>query len=172
MENQKKILADDHSHFIEQADVLQKILVQLRFEGKACLQKNIKEACEVVDFFDRELLLHLEIEEQVVFPFVETHVPKLESMVGILRSEYENFRRGLQEFKTHLWQLSENLTEEENKKICANAREKGAYVLYLLRDRMIPKCDAVYLILDQELHRDEKKELVRRIQDWRTMFRK
>ena len=74
-------LGEDHTGMERQIDGLQEALIHLRFEGKASLGRNVKQAQKMFSLFNQELLRHMSAEEEVLFPFLEKYIPKFRSLV-------------------------------------------------------------------------------------------
>ena len=70
------MLEESHEEAFQKTDKFYGILINLRYEGKPSLGKNLREAAGVLKFFHGEHMRHTELEEHVLFPFVKTHVPK------------------------------------------------------------------------------------------------
>ena len=155
-----EILDHGHAQTFEKTDELREILTRLCHEGRVSLGKNLKEAREVLKFFKKELVDHVEKEEEAVFPFLETHLPKLQSAISLLRSEHEDFRRNLRRFQNWLAELSRKRKGTGYGKIVEKAKESGTYLTYLLQNHLQIE-DVVFRIADRELRREEKMELGR-----------
>lgn len=154
-------LKASHDEAVDQIDRLHALITNLRYEGKLSLGKNLKELREVLSFFNRQLRKHMELEEEVIFPFLETHVPKLESLIRLLHLEHEDFETNLENIQFQIQNVLKTSDELERGKIVEKIRERGTYLTYLLRNHIQEENGTVYKALTEELHPNEKKELER-----------
>jgi len=162
---------ETYSPLLQQGQKLEAVLTHLRFEGKPMRGKNLKEACRVVDFFTAALPRQFEFEEQVLYPFLDAHIPKLNPITSILKAEHENFRNTLGRFKYDLWACGENDDPIRLEGTIQKVRESGIYLIYLLHDRMRANQQALYETMERELHSDEKKEIIQRFQKWNALLK-
>lgn len=157
------LLENAHTDTLQKIDRLQDILTNLRFEGKVRLGKNLKEAGRVLDFFDKELMPHLNLEEKILFPFVETHLPKLESVIHLLQAEHEDFRKNLEGFRFLLQEIPKKKYESIRGEMTERLREQGLYLIYLLRNHIQEETETVYKVANRELRPSEKSTLQKEI---------
>ena len=158
-----ELLEAGHAESLEKTWKLEKILRNLRYEGKASLGKNVREAGEAQRFFNDELTQHVQFEEEVVFPFLKTHVPRLEPMIWLLQAEHQDFRINLEFFKHRLEELMDGRKEKERTRILEKLQEAGFYLIYLLRTHMRAESQYLHQVVEKELKREEKQELIRKI---------
>ena len=148
---------------LERAERLQEILRNLRYEGKASLGRNLREAEEVRGFFNEELNHYVRFEEEVVFPFLKTHLPRLEPMIWFLQAEHQDFRLNLETFKTRLEELAGSKNEMARLRVLEKIQETGTYLIYLLRNHVRAENEYLYRVADRELRSEEKNRLIRQI---------
>jgi len=160
-----EIIEGDTEDTLQKIEELREILVNLRYEGRHRLGKNLKEADEVLAFFKGELADHVDLEEKVIFPFVKSHVPKLEALILMLCSEHEEFRRNLRSFEFWLDELAKGKVNLDHGRLMEKVRETGNYLTYLLQNHLQEESEILYRVADQELRSDEKRELERRVRD-------
>ena len=160
-----ELLEGEETGTLQKIERLQEILVNLRYEGRHRLGKNLKEADEVLAFFNGELAEHVELEEKVIFPFVKSHVPKLEALILMLSSEHEEFRRNLRSFEFWLGELAKEKANLDYGRLIEKVRETGNYLTYLLQNHLQEESEILYRVADQEFRSGEKRELVRRIRE-------
>ena len=157
-------LRESHDDALENADRLHDLVTNLRYEGKFSVGKRLREVRKIIEFFNRELLKHVELEEEVIFPFLEAHIPKLESIINLLHAEHEDFKLNLENFQFQLLALLKAKNDAERAKVIEKVREKGTYLTYLLRSHIHEENASVYQAIEQQLRQNEKKELERKIQ--------
>ena len=155
------ILERDHKKTFQNLNRFYEVLKNLRFEGKQNLGKNISEIQEFVSYFKREIEAHMREEEKILFPFLETHVPRLEPMICLLLSEHEDFRNCLNQLRFSLSEFRK--TGSDKARLIHGLNEQGTYLVCLLRGHMWLETQSLYRAADRELHRSEKKQLIERI---------
>ena len=155
----KKLLEEDHADIDRNTHLLQDSLTNLCYEGKAAFGKNLKELQHILEFFDDEAARHVQFEENVLFPFLKVHIPKLESLLNILSSEHESFKHHLSDFKFYLASISKMESRPERSKMIEKIRETGTYLIFLLRNHIQTEEKSVYEVLVRELRPLEGKEI-------------
>lgn len=158
-------LLEDSAETLEKIERLQEILINLRYEGRHQLGKNLKQAEEVLDFFNGELMEHVDFEEEVIFPFIKSHIPKLEPLILLLSSEHEEFKKNLRSFEFWLNELAKGKANLDHGRLTEKVRQTGNYLTYLLQNHLQEESEVLYRIADQELRSDEKRELERRVRE-------
>ena len=142
-----------HAATLYQVDCLNETLTNLRYEGKAFLEKNLKDIRSVLKFLNRELIPHIKFEEEFIFPFVGTHIPKLESLIHLLRAQHKELQEHLKNFGS----LLEESGKEDGRTL-EKIREQGIYMIYLIQHHIQVENESIYKIVDSELNHHEKKE--------------
>lgn len=158
-----EVIEGDREDTLRKIRELREILVNLRYEGRHQLGKNLKAANGVLAFFKGELADHVEREEKIVFPFIQSHIPRLEPLILLLSSEHEEFRRNLRGFQFWLKELEKTKGNLDYGKLVEKVREMGNYLTYLLENHLEEESGILYRVADQELRADEKRELERRV---------
>ena len=155
------ILEKDHKKTFRNLNRFHEVLRNLRFEGKQNLRKNISEIREFVSYFKREVEARMREEEKILFPFLQTHVPRLEPMICLLLSEHEDFRNCLNHFRLSLSEFRK--TGSDKTRFIHGLNDQGTYLVCLLRGHMWFETQSLYRAADRELHRNEKKQLIEQI---------
>ena len=155
----------EYKEVLNKLDQLSEATKNLRFEGKLSYGKNIKEVEEVIKFLEKKLYQHIALDEKIIFPFVEAHIPKLEPILRFLRAERNEFKINLEVFESLFKKLKGGKMEPQQHKIVEELREKGIYLVCLMRNHIQTENESVYKTIDQQLREDEKKELLRRIKE-------
>lgn len=155
------LLEKDHKTTFQKLNRFHEVLTNLRYEGKMSLGKNLSEANRLVGYFKKELDGHMRDEERILFPFLQTHIPRLEPMVYLLLSEHEDFRHCLERLRKPLraFQKNESIKPGAIDKVC----DDGAYLICLLRSHMWVESHGLYKVADKELKPIEKRELIKQI---------
>ncbi|MBI4431841.1 MAG: hemerythrin domain-containing protein [Candidatus Omnitrophica bacterium] len=161
-------MAGIHEQLKEQTDRLNTVLINLRYEGKTNLGKNLKEVWGILFFFEKEVCLHVEAEEKLLFPFLQAHVPRLEPLINLFHSEHEDFKRNLKRFRLAMEELCGENGDHHRAKRIDNVREIGTYLIYLLRQHMAAEEESIYKAVLHELHQGEREELEKLIASHRA----
>ena len=148
-----------HAATLYQVDCLNETLTNLRYEGKAFLGKNLKEIRSVLKFLNRELIPHVKFEEEFIFPFVKTHIPKLESLIHLLRAQHKELQEHLKNFESLLEKSGKEGFDVNDGRALEKIREQGIYINYLIQHHIQVENESIYKIVDSELNHHEKKEL-------------
>ena len=160
-----KYLGAEHAEIRKKHKKLDNILTNFRYEGKSSLDKNVKQACEVLVFFRTVVCRHMEVEEKILFPFLEKHVPKLELPIATFRSEHNDFREILPYFQSLLRRV---IIEQEHtwisRGIIDDIIDTGLYINYLLIQHLHTENETIYEAIKHVLNDDEKEVLWKRIE--------
>ena len=100
-------------------------------------------------------------EEKVLFPFLRTHIPKLEPMIWLLTSEHEDFRKALKDLNLSMAIFKKIGSGKD--RIIHQLNEQGIYLLCLLRGHMSVETQSLYRAAEHDLRPDEKELLLSRI---------
>lgn len=160
-----ELIEEGHTETLQKTDRLEEVLTNLRYEGKSSLGKNLREARELFDFFNEELIEHIAQEDEILFPFLKIHLPKLESVIGLLQAEHEDFRKKLEGFKFLLGEVKKEDRESERVQLIEKIREQGTYLIYLLRHHIRAETEVIYKVAERELRPDEKEGLARQLRE-------
>ncbi len=152
-------LEEEHAKALQMAEEFYSTLTRLRYEGKAALGKNVSDARKALAFFQSDLICHFEVEESILFPYAETHIPKLEPFTSLFRSEHEDFRKNLFAFQAMLGDLLSDKKHAQDGLLQGKLQNTGLYLIYLLRNHIQGESTSLYRAIRQELRQSEKKEL-------------
>jgi hemerythrin-like domain-containing protein len=159
-----KVLEADHARALRQADHFGKVILHLRFEGIPRLGKNLKDVKQALKFFEKELSEHLELENRGIFPYLETHIPRLEPVIRLFYSDHAGFKENLKRFRTLLRRLAAGKRMAlKNTELMENLRETGTCMIYLLKHHLQSESASVYRAIARELRSEEVKDLAKRI---------
>lgn len=160
-----EVIEGDTEETLQKIGELREVLVNLRYEGRHQLGKNLKQAQGVLAFFNGELVHHVEGEEEIVFPYLRNHIPRLEPLVLLLSSEHEEFKKSLRSFEFWLKQLEKTQGNLDHGRLVEKVRETGNYLTYLLENHLEEETGILYRVAEQELRPSEKRELYKRIRE-------
>lgn len=162
------ILENDHTEALEKTRRLQDILTNLRYEGRASLGKNLKQVREALGFLRKEWTRHVDLEEETLFPFLETHLPRLETLLHLLEAEHKDFKKNLKDLQVLLQRIPTEKSFSNHGRIFEKIREQGNYLVYLLRNHIRVETESVYKAVRRDLRPAEKKELKNQIHQRRN----
>ena len=153
--------------FLHLINDLQNVITGFRFEGGYVSQRNEDEVLQFLDGLARTLKEQFDLEEGVVFPYADRHVPQVKTLSVIMRSEHENVLNNLNKFKEAVRDLCKKRGQKAGCERIQKVRETGTYLIYLVRDRLIAKNDLFYKMLFDFLTQEEQKDLAGRVVEWR-----
>lgn len=156
-------LQKDHAAIDRGADGLKEALFNLRYEGKGSLGKNLRQVKGSLHFFGGELFGHMQLEEEVLFPYIEKCLPRLGSVISLLKLEHDSLKKDVKQMNGLIRQLSSRAAKESPQTKIESLRERGIYWIYLLESHVEVENDAVYKVINRELRRNEKQELAKKI---------
>ncbi len=154
-----KPLREDHEAALDLIEGFDGALVGLQFEGKTSLGRHLKQIRTIIDFFLKRFTKHTKLEEQIIFPYLASHIPKLNSVLQLLCSEHEELRKSIKELELLVDIFSNNISRIDQAKTIQKIREISTYLIYLLRHHIEVEHTGIYQMIDSELRQNEKKEL-------------
>lgn len=160
--NVARHLERNHKGVIQKIAQLNRVLTDLRYEGKSSYGKNLKRAEILLGSLNEDLSWDMEFEEEMLFPYLETRVPRLEFMIHVLHEEHEVLKRRLDGLDSLLRALFNKEDGAGRIKIVEKMRKKGNYLNYFLHQHTWAEEESVYRVMDAELSRQEKDELKKR----------
>lgn len=155
-------LQKSHAGVIQKAGELNKALHDLRYEGKPMFGKNLRRARTVFRSLEKELSKDMRFEEKVLFPFLESHVPKLRFMIHIIEEEHGDLRGNLEALQSLLEKLLRAGYDGGQSALVEKIRRKGNYLNYFLHNHTWAENESVYRVMSGDLIAAEKKELQKR----------
>jgi hemerythrin-like domain-containing protein len=108
---------------------------------------------------DEALKADMILEEKILFPYLETHIPKLKFMIHIIEEEHEDLRRNLAAFRLLLEALFSKRPDRVKEGLIEKMRRKGRYLGYFLHNHTLAENETVYRVIETELNAREKEEL-------------
>lgn len=150
-------------------DELKNALTNLRFEGKQCLGKNIGSAVRSVSFLNDKWLNYLEAEEEDLFPYILTHVPKFDPMLSHFNKDHQEQRKTILQLCRVLEGIKNIETDNMGRTIetCVSV---GNYVVCFIKNHMFIKSEIFYRTVFKSLKADEIKQLDQKIQKTSEFF--
>ena len=156
-------LRQNGEEILQELATLQHLLTNLRFEGKICLSKNLRLSLRSLEEIREKLEPLIEVEERTLFPFIEVHIPRLQSVLCVLEGEHENLRQSIRNLRA----LLKGSLGKKNVRTNGHLRdicEAGIYLVYFLKQHFEAEESSIHRAARRELRRGEKKSLGRLIQ--------
>ena len=145
-----------------QTGELHKALMHLRYESRSYRPKNIKAVREIVRNMDGILQRHRGFQEEIVFPFLESHIPRHEAAIHLLETEHEDIKTNKDKLKSSLQKLSKADRNLNDGKIY----ERGIYLISLVQHHVAFEQRHIRKSIHKELHADETMVITSRVLEW------
>ena len=146
-------------------DQLQMILNDYPCKEKLRSKKHLRDIERIIKFLKGKYFLHIKLDEGVIFPFLEKHVPRLEPVLRLLRDERNKFKGSLETFEELYKRFIATKGEDDYNKIMSKLKEKGTYLTCLARNHIQMEDENVYKVIKTELHGEEKNKLMNQLQE-------
>ena len=163
-----------HAGVLAKTDRFLEAITRLRYEGKVAFGKNMNEVGDLLDYFTEKIIPHMKVED-IIFSFLEIHIPKLEALIRLLQAEHKELKVNLEVLRYLFDELSEEKSEPKRTQLIEQLKDKATYFSYFVRNHVQAEEESIYRSIDQELHLEEKKELIRRIKEceaWEALSQK
>lgn len=145
-----------------QTGELHNALTHLRYESRSYRPKNIKAVREVIQSLEGLLERHRGFQEEIIFPFLESHIPRHEAAIHLLETEHEDIRTNKDKLKSSLQKLSKADRNLNDGKIY----ERGIYLISLVQHHVAFEQRHIRESIHKELHEDETTVITRRVSKW------
>ncbi len=143
-----------------QADKLHGALTKLKYEGRMFNARNLKSAREAVDGLGSILKRHCCLHEEVLFPFLKTHIPRKEAPIHFLEAEHGDIQKNSSRLKKDLKK------NELDPVLSGKIYERGIYLISLFQHHLSFEHKNIVEPFRSELRRDEIESIRRRIDNW------
>lgn len=117
---------------------------KLCYEGKVFLGVNLKRFRKLWEDINEQLLSHMRGDEDVIFPFLETHIPRLVPFVHMLQEETREIRAGITEINCLLRLVNSARDAKERRVNVAMLAEKVPFVYCLIRSHLEMEGKSLY----------------------------
>lgn len=167
MKRRRRIFECDGKEILRYVEHFHKTLTHLRYEGKVSLGKNIKALRGTTKVLNALVKRHRYLQEKILFPFLERHIPKYETRIHFLRSDHQEIRKHSQRF-THFIQSLSKKAAKDRPIDNGTIHESGVYFVCLLRHHIQLEEQAIHKVLKKDLKRHERGEIAKKMQNWIT----
>jgi len=157
------LLEKDSAGMLNVLGRMSDMLVGFRYEGKPSFGKNVKKAKSMLRLLNQEWAQHAWFEEKILFPFIGVHLPKLESMILVLKADHLDFKKVTRQLRSLLNRMSAMNSVSRYGEWIQQVNESGTYLIYFLRHHLEARKEGIEKIIESELRENEKKELASRI---------
>ncbi len=148
---------------LQKANQLLNCSQSLPYVGKACLEVNLQKLCKMAEEIKNKLLLYIRLDEKIVFPFFEAHIPRLSPLIHIFQEENKEIKKSLRKINQTLKSIYSAENAKEQKLCIESVGEKIAFFYYLIQSHFEIEKKSLYMCIDQELHSDEQSLLFRNL---------
>ncbi|OGZ98737.1 MAG: hypothetical protein A3C07_04610 [Candidatus Sungbacteria bacterium RIFCSPHIGHO2_02_FULL_47_11] len=156
LRNEKKVV-------LKNLDQLEKALYSLQYESKISSSEHIKKAEEVMLFLKNKYTAHIKLDDRIIFPFLEKHVPRLTPILLYLKAERGEFQEELKVFEKTLLELKRDNKGALRYGIIERLKDKGIYLICLIRSHIQLEEQGVYESLTRGLKPAERSDLLAQI---------
>jgi hypothetical protein len=151
-------LISKHQEILAGVEKFSTAIGNLHYEGKVYHNRNLKSAEGVIKFFKEDFVPHMREDEDKVFPFIKRYVPRLEAIISFLKGEHAEISETVLLIARIFEQLREEVNETKKNALLEKLREKGTYLVCLIRGHVQTETCSVYQVIIEDL---DKKELNR-----------
>jgi len=153
------LLEKSHAGIVQNMGDLNRALTALRFEGKTSFGKNLRRSRSALSAVLTGLAEEMKFEEDILFPYLGSHLPKLQFMTDLLTMEHEDLRRSLDALSGLFDKLNRQKSVAGWIETVEEMRKRAGYLNYFLHNHTWAENQAVYKVLDKELKTEEKKAI-------------
>ena len=153
------LLEKEEEDVLKDAEHLKQALCKLRFEGRQHHKKNLSKASSALVILKERLFSHMEDEENHLFPFLVTRLPRFESARHLFLSEHREFREKIKNVGMLLKRLKLGGKESRTGTLIQEVYAEGMYLTCLILSHVKIEGRRLYQAIKNELTEVEKKRL-------------
>lgn len=158
IEKQQEIILQKSHYLLNRLEIL-------NFEGKVHLRQKLQGLQPTIKETSDLFASYIKVEEKIIFPFLETHIPRLASHIHLFRKENTEITKTLKEIKQLLKLVLSAQNTKERRKYMGILGEKITFLHYLMVSHFELEDNNLYKCIVQELHIDEQYLLLRKLID-------
>ncbi len=163
------ILKREHDRILENLGLLHGASLCLKLgtltSGSAIRGKGTEHLSKVLDFFDKDLLLHFCREEEVLFPSLEKHFGVEKNPTRLLLEEHGEVVQYYDRLKEKLAVLQED-GRESSEAVLAEVQDLSSHIEYLLRSHIKKENESLLPLAKSLLSEKELEEISTR---WKSI---
>ena len=151
--NPLQSLHDEDREAYAEIDQIQNLLRHLA-KNEESFHRHFKKIRESFYSFRAHLFQHLKKEEVFLFPFLEEHLPRLESVISLLLGEHEDFRQGLNQIQSWFDLLEKD--PQNSPLLWEKIKTQGLYLTVLMKTHLWAESQCIYKPVEEELSSRDK----------------
>ena len=148
---------------LRRIDDLEDAWSRIRYEGKLSWISNLNRIDLVLKYFHKEFMSHIKLEEDILFPYIQTHIPRLEYMMYSLCADHNDFRRDINLISAGLDEMRRTRTLQNRSAMVQQMNDTVIYLIHLLRHHIAVESKGIFDVITNELTTKEKRLLEKRI---------
>lgn len=149
-----------HQSASELMEQFNDVLINVSLPRRAGDLTDLKNLQNTITRLEREILPHLETEEQNLYPYLAAHVPKLEAVVKYLTAEHADIRERFLEICNLLDELSGSSGQLNREKIILKLQQTGTYLVFLFRNHLRAEREGLIGVAQETLKIEEQTEVL------------
>lgn len=143
-ETLRQFLNEAQQDILSKADYFSQLLIRLRYEGKVSFGRNLREIKTTVRFFKNCFKQYVRLKENVIYPFLISHVPKFEPVIFLLLSECRDLGSKLKQLDVFSRQTAALQANSERLKQLGQLESAGLYFIFLLKHHLLSEAESIY----------------------------
>lgn len=156
------IAAHEHAHHVA-AGLMERFheaMIQVSLPRRAGEFSQWTHIQSLMRSIAQEILPHLAREETELYPFLVSHVPKLEAVVKYLVGEHEDFRETFSELGQLLAKFETVSGQLDREKFILRVEQSGTYLFFLFRNHVRAEREGLFRVVEEILKPEEKAEIL------------
>lgn len=159
IKNFSDIFSEEQLAVSQKLNQFQDLLKRLQYEGKLTQGKNIQTVEGVLETLKLSYDAHKKIDDEVIFPFLDRHIPRINPFLRLLTAERVEFLALIKDCEALLQKFKNSRGQNTQPGILDQLGEKGIYAIALIRNHIQMEMENVYKVIDKELRPAEKNQL-------------
>lgn len=164
------ILKKEHDRVLETIALLRGVSLCLKFNSlgtESPLQdRGLNHLRKIIEFFDKDVILHFRREEEVLFPALEKHTGSENSPAKMLAGEHQEWRKQFERLKVTAASLETAGEGDNTEALSEEAQEINSKIEHLLREHIKKENESLLPLARSVLSDSELEEISRQ---WRAL---
>ena len=154
------VFGNEQKNVFKKLDQFHELLKKLKYEGKRFQPRNIRTAEGILHALKNSYAVHKKIDDDIIFPFLDRHIPRINPFLRLLTAERSEFFNILRDCEGLLQEFKNSRRPSTQSGILDRLSDKGIYAIVLIRNHIQMEMENVYKVIDEELRPVEKDRLV------------
>lgn len=166
-DNPLDVLRREHDRALEKIGLLHAASLCLKLgstTGSAIWDKGVDHLAKVLDFIDKDIVLHFHREEEVLFPLLEKHIGEAKSPTRLLLGEHDEIGQWFGRLKEKLAELQAGC--QPNETMAGQVEDIAGRVEHLLKEHIKRENESLLPLAKGLLNEAELKEFSDK---WKTV---